>query len=128
MESKEEKLLRRVPTSILLISLLLSASSALEFYGFYLTDLRMFTLPALGIAGLLAALGLLRLKSWGLWLSYALYPPRVVQAAIILWSLFLSEGFQPGSYGGLLEVGLIAYLVLLTLCLPVLWRSRENLQ
>ena len=121
-------MLRSVPPAFLLISLLFIASSILELWGFYLTDFRMFTLPPLGVAGLLAALGLLRLKSWGLWLSYALYPPRVVQAATVLWSLFLLEGFQPGSYGGLLELGLIAYLVLLTLSLPVLWRSRGDLQ
>lgn len=128
MGSKEYKLLRSVPPAILLISLLLSASSALEFYGFYLTDFKMFTLPILGAVGLLAALGLLRLRSWGLWLSYALYPPQVVQASTLLWSLFLLEGFRLGSYGGLLEVGLIAYLVLLTLSLPFLWQNRENLQ
>lgn len=128
MESKEDKLLRSVPPAIILISLFLSASSVLEFYGFYLTGFRVFTLPALGAAGLLAALGLLRLRSWGLWLSYALYLPQVVQASTLLWSLILFEGFQLGSYGGLLEAGLIAYLVLLTLSLPVLWQNRENLQ
>lgn len=128
MEPKEGKELRGVPPVILLISLLLLAPSALEFYGFYLTDFRMFTLPALGAVGLLAALGLLKLRSWGLWLSYALYPPQVVQASALLWSLFLLEGFRLGSYWGLLEVGLIAYLILLTLSLPFLWQNRESLQ
>lgn len=123
MESTEEKA-GRAPLSIILVSLLLSVSSALEFWGFYLVGFRMLTLLALGAVGLISALGLLRRRSWGLWLFYALYLPQVVQASTLLWSIVLLWGFQLGSYIGILEIGLIVYLTLLTLSLPLLWRER----
>ena len=124
MASKEEKKIGRIPLANLLASLLLLASSALEFYGFYLTDFKLFTLPALGVLGLLTASGLVRVKSWGPWLFYALYLPQVVQGGVLLWSLVLLEGFHLSTLVGLLEVGLVAYLVLLTLSLLFLLKGR----
>jgi len=126
-EERREEAKTRPPISLILVALLFSAASAFEFWGFYLTDFRMFTLPALAAAGLFAAMGMLRLKPWGLWLSYALYLPQIVQASTLLWSLVLLEGFQFDSYGGLLNLGLVTYLILLTLSLILLWRNRQIL-
>ena len=127
-EERREEAKTRPPISLILVALLFSAASAFEFWGFYLTGFRMFTIPALAAAGLFAAIGLLRLKPWGLWLSYVLYLPQMAQASTLLWSLTLSEGFPASSYGWLLQVGLGAYLILLTLSLILLWKNRRTLQ
>jgi hypothetical protein len=127
-EEKKETAKTRRTISLILVALLFSVTSILELWGFYLTNFKVLTLPALAVAGLLAAVGLLRLKPWGLWLAYALYLPQMIQASTLLWSLILLEGFQFDSYGGLLKLGLVAYLILLTLSLILLWRNRQTLQ
>jgi len=84
----------------------------------------MFTFALLAVARLIAAVGLFRLKLWGLWLSYVLYLRQTVQAATLLWSLILVEGFQFTSYGGILKIGLVVYLIFLTIPLILLWKTR----
>jgi hypothetical protein len=127
-EEKKETAKTRPPISLILVAVLFSVTSILELWGFYLTNFKVLTLPALAVTGLLAAVGLLRLKPWGLWLAYALYLPQMIQASVLLWSLMLLEGFPAGSYGWLLQIGLGAYLILLTLSLLLLWRSRQLFQ
>jgi hypothetical protein len=127
-EEKKEAKRTRPPITLILVALLLSATSILEFWGFYLTGFKVFTLPVLAVVGLLAAIGLLMVKPWGLWLSYVLYLPQMVQASMLLWSLILLEGFPAGSYSWLLQTGLSAYMILLTLSLLLLWRNRQIFQ
>lgn len=124
MRSEEEKKMKSRSLVNPLISVLLSVSSALEFYGFYLTDFRLFTLPLHGFLGFLATFGLVRRRAWGRWLFYLLYLPQVVQGGVLLWSLILMESFCFSTLEGLLEVGLVVYLVLLTLSLLLLLSGR----
>lgn len=128
LQEEKETVKAKPSTVITLASLLFLASSLLEIWGFYITGFKVFTLLLLATAGLLAALGLLRLKSWSLWLSYALYPPQIVQASTLFWSLTLLVGFPTGSYGGLLQIGLCIYLILLTLFILLLWKNKDAFQ
>jgi len=121
---RKETAKTRLPITLSLIALLFTASSILEFWGFYLTGFRMFTLAVLALAGFLAAVGLLMLKPWGLWISFASYLPKTIQSSSLLWSLTLSEGLQ----FSVLKLALVAYLILLTSSLVLLWKSRKTLQ
>ena len=127
-KERKEAVTTHPPIILSLVSVLFLVTSIFEFWGLYLTGFKMFTFALLAVAGLIAAVGLFRLKPWGLWLSYAVYLPKVVQSSTLLWSLILVEGAQFTSYGGLLKIGLGAYLILLTLSILLLWRKRGVFQ
>jgi len=127
-KERKEAVTTHPPIILSLVSVLFLVTSIFEFWGLYLTGFKMFTFALLAVAGLIAAVGLFRLKPWGLCLSYVLYLPRMVEAATLLWSLILVEGVQFTSYGGLLKIGLVTYLILLTLSLILLWKKRQTIQ
>jgi len=127
-KERKEAVTTHPPIILSLVSVLFLVTSIFEFWGLYLTGFKMFTFALLAAAGLIATVGLFRLKPWGLWLSYALYLPQMVQAATVLWSLILLEGFPASSFGGLLRICLGAYLILLTLSILLLWRKRGVFQ
>jgi len=81
---------------------------------FYMLALEpgLFHLGLLGVLSIVSAYGVLRMRRWTLWFIVAFFIAGTSFAAVTLYYSVLAYGFFPSMEAGLLNIGLIVYVIL----------------
>ena len=116
----------RASRGVLLSSLPYVDFTLFSAWVLYASKFTLFYLTPLAILCFLAFIGLLRLRRWGLWLSYAVSLPLIILNLSFLHLLLVTDLFSLEIWKALTGAGLVVYVVALVVSAVYLGLRREE--